>query len=569
MTEICAVTGEEPPTLSSAGASSSSCARPPAERFRARGRPARERHGGRKRARGRLPIGDGDAMPPPRPPVRVGSLPHLNLHINIPSNPTTPPRVRPVAPDFQPHPAPLPPTSLPALRTDEFNNASASFCLAQPLTPASAFRSRSRRRSSGKPTSARSSLPSSNVSQDTDEQIPPVTPATALSVLPLHAAVAAGDVDEVRRWLDVHAPVLKPSDAADAPDKASLSTPEWPPRPVRDILGPSSESREAPDPGAFHGRTSDPLARPGSGFGARGIARSAPARDSDRSSAGDESRRGPVDARNEHGNTALAVAAALRDDGTATELTTLLLDRGASPSALSNGWTPMHWAAQQGNAAAIAAMAAWAGGRVVDARAAETGDTPLMVAAASGRAECCVTLLDAGADALAVNADGAGVLSQVAAKVSRGTRSKVRAATRVILLRAAPQLRVLLLHHEDCAGHVSVKPHQESPSASPPCWRRWPRARRPGRCPRTRRSCRRISSRQNRTPGAVSQRGVHIGHHRARGTRANTPGMLTPTTRITRACRRRNRNARSSATPSSPRGPWRRRCEPREEWYTR
>ena len=153
----------------------------------------------------------------------------------------------------------------------------------------------------------------------------------------------------------------------------------------------------------------------------------------------------------------------MRDDGTATELTTLLLDRGASPSALSNGWTPMHWAAQQGNAAAIAAMAAWEGGRVVDARAAETGDTPLMVAAASGRAECCVTLLDAGADALVVNADGAGVLSQVAANVSRGTRSKVRAATREILLRAAPQLRVLLLHHEDCAGHVSVKPHQESP----------------------------------------------------------------------------------------------------------
>jgi|AntAceMinimDraft_5_1070358.scaffolds.fasta_scaffold62518_3 hypothetical protein len=62
-----------------------------------------------------------------------------------------------------------------------------------------------------------------------------------------------------------------------------------------------------------------------------------------------------------------------------------------------------------------------------------------------------------------VNADGIGLLAQVAAKVSRGSRSKVRAATRQALLRAAPQLRVLLLHHDDCAKHVACKPHQESP----------------------------------------------------------------------------------------------------------
>lgn len=187
-------------------------------------------------------------------------------------------------------------------------------------------------------------------------------------------------------------------------------------------------------------------------------------RDSDRSSAGQgEPRRGPVDFRNEHGNTALAVAAALQDAAVAAELTALLLAHDASPLVLSSGWTPLHWAAQQGNAAAAAAMAAWEGGRATDARSADAGDTPLMVAAASGRVDCCRALLGAGADALAVNAAGLGVLSQVAARVSRGSRSKVRALTRAALLRAAPQLRVLLLHHDDCGKHVSFKPHQESP----------------------------------------------------------------------------------------------------------
>lgn len=58
-------------------------------------------------------------------------------------------------------------------------------------------------------------------------------------------------------------------------------------------------------------------------------------------------------------------------------------------------------AAQQGNAAAAAAMAEWEGGRAVDTRSAAAGDTPLMVAAASGRIDCCRVLLAAGADALA------------------------------------------------------------------------------------------------------------------------------------------------------------------------
>ena len=129
---------------------------------------------------------------------------------------------------------------------------------------------------------------------------------------------------------------------------------------------------------------------------AAGVAPPAGGRESDRSSAGGEGRRGPVDVRNEHGNTALAVAAALEDAAAAEATAALLLERGASPLALSGGWTPLHWAAQQGNADALAKLAAWEGGRGVDARASDTGDTPLMVAAAAGRVDCCEALLAAG-----------------------------------------------------------------------------------------------------------------------------------------------------------------------------
>ena len=314
-----------------------------------------------------------------------------------------------------------------------------------------------------------------------NDQMPPVTPATAISVLPLHAAVAAGKVEEVRVWLDVHAP-MDSEEGLDAEGK-SVSTPQWPPRPVSDILGPGSASREPPCDQA--GEVADAQAgvrnaaatedgdnpvRPGIQNKHRfagELARlpSIPKRDSDRSSAGTLNgvNRGPVDKRNEHGNTALAVAAALADPAVAAELTALLLEHGASPLVLSSNLTPLHWAAQQGNWAALTAMAEWEGGRAVDARAAETGETPLMAAASAGRVDCCLGLIAAGANPLAVNVDGAGLLALAASKVSQGKRSKVRAAVRSALLNAAPQLRVLLLHHEDCGRHVSFKPHQESP----------------------------------------------------------------------------------------------------------
>jgi hypothetical protein len=47
--------------------------------------------------------------------------------------------------------------------------------------------------------SAKSGSHLSEISE-TEDKLPPVTPATALSVLPLHAAVAAGKVEAVRVW---------------------------------------------------------------------------------------------------------------------------------------------------------------------------------------------------------------------------------------------------------------------------------------------------------------------------------------------------------------------------------
>ena len=156
-----------------------------------------------------------------------------------------------------------------------------------------------------------------------NDQMPPVTPATAISVLPLHAAVAAGKVEEVRVWLDVHAP-LPSEEGLDAEGK-SVSTPQWPPRPVSDILGPESASREPPYDqvgevadaqagvriAAATEDGEDPV-RPGIQNKHRfagELARlpSIPKRDSDRSSAGTLNcvNRGPVDKRNEHGNTCL------------------------------------------------------------------------------------------------------------------------------------------------------------------------------------------------------------------------------------------------------------------------
>ena len=196
-----------------------------------------------------------------------------------------------------------------------------------------------------------------------NDQMPPVTPATAISVLPLHAAVAAGKVEEVRVWLDVHAP-MDSEEGLDAEGK-SVSTPQWPPRPVSDILGPGSASREPPCDQA--GEVADAQAgvrndaatedgedpvRPGIQNKHRfagELARlpSIPKRDSDRSSADTLNgvNRGPVDKRNEHGNTALAVAAALADPAVAAELTALLLEHcllytSPSPRDLSTSRMP-------------------------------------------------------------------------------------------------------------------------------------------------------------------------------------------------------------------------------------
>ena len=159
---------------------------------RARGRPARERHGGRKRARGRLPD-RGRRRDATSETTRQGRKPPRTSTSTSTSPPTRPPHSSTTrSPRFPTPPRPPPADLAPRPPDGRFNNASASFCLAQPLTPASAFRSRSRRRSSGKPTSARSSLPSSNVSPGHGRADPPRHPR--------HRAERPTPARRRRRW---------------------------------------------------------------------------------------------------------------------------------------------------------------------------------------------------------------------------------------------------------------------------------------------------------------------------------------------------------------------------------
>ena len=182
VTELCAVTGEEPPTLSSAGASNAStlCETP---------------GGALPAPEDAPPAGDTAVGSAQKAPPRSGTAthatsettrqgrkpPHLNLRIDIPS--TRPPHSSTtVAPDFQPHPAPLPPTSLPRPPDGRFNNASASFCLARPLTASLPFPfpSSQLRKAHERPKFA----PELERLPGHGRADPPVTPATALSVLP-------------------------------------------------------------------------------------------------------------------------------------------------------------------------------------------------------------------------------------------------------------------------------------------------------------------------------------------------------------------------------------------------
>ena len=197
-----------------------------------------------------------------------------------------------------------------------------------------------------------------------------------------------------------------------------------------------------------------------------------------------------------------------------------------------------------------------------------------MVAAASGRIECCERLVALGADVGAVNADGVGALRHAASRVSRRDRAASRAAARSsALLRAAPS-PTLILHHDDCGRHVSFKPHQESPERIGAILERLL-----------------LSSCASDDPNAVAareldlsadfeprappparrpQRGKSPPSPSSGGTSRTRPWRSRRTTRAgSRACPRGSRRSPSSATRSSPRGRWPPRSEPPAPLCTR
>ena len=123
-----------------------------------------------------------------------------------------------------------------------------------------------------------------------------------------------------------------------------------------------------------------------------------------------------LDARNEHGDTALIVACALEDRDSCAEMVKILVDAGANLHAVSNGYAAIHWACRFGHVDAVAYMtnASKARGETVRVENIRAGDgsTPLLVAAEYGQMNVIRWLLaNKTADAMARDAQGRDVLA--------------------------------------------------------------------------------------------------------------------------------------------------------------
>lgn len=168
-----------------------------------------------------------------------------------------------------------------------------------------------------------------------------------------------------------------------------------------------------------------------------------------------------VDQRNERGDTALVVACALDDSETCEEMVRILIDAGADPRMMSNGFAPVHWACQFGHVKAIEIMMLASKG--IERVRAEDGSTPLLVAAEYGQMAVVRALLESGnANPMARDGRGRDLVSVLGAKMQRQSQS-AKLELRRELFRRVPSLRLALLSHPDCEEHVSFKPHQESP----------------------------------------------------------------------------------------------------------
>ena len=174
-----------------------------------------------------------------------------------------------------------------------------------------------------------------------------------------------------------------------------------------------------------------------------------------------------LDARNEHGDTALVVACALEDGESCAEMVKILVDAGADLHAVSNGYAAVHWACRFGHVEAVAYMvnASKARGetvRVEDIRAGD-GSTPLLVAAEYGQMDVIRWLLvNTSVNAMTRDAQGRDVLAALGSKMRRQSQSAKR-DLRADMFALVPSLRLAFISHPDCEEHVSLKPHQESP----------------------------------------------------------------------------------------------------------
>ena len=173
-----------------------------------------------------------------------------------------------------------------------------------------------------------------------------------------------------------------------------------------------------------------------------------------------------VNARNEHGDTALHVASALERNS--VEMVSILVKAGANMLVhSSSGYTASHWAASTGNVETLKLLAELCPNEslIIESRALD-GSTPLLVAAAYGKTDVIEWLVNykgrGTCNVFAVDSQGKNVLGVLGAKMGKKTQT-AKATLRAKIFELIPAMRVAFLSHPDCEEHVSFKPHQESP----------------------------------------------------------------------------------------------------------
>jgi ankyrin repeat protein len=127
-----------------------------------------------------------------------------------------------------------------------------------------------------------------------------------------------------------------------------------------------------------------------------------------------------VNASNQHGETALMLAAINNQ----LELAKVLIERGADVN--KPGWTPLHYAATRGHREMMRLLIE--NDAYIDSEA-ENGNTPLMMAAATGSPLSVKLLLEEGADPTLVNTSNASALDIALLKDRQQSAFYIRAFT--------------------------------------------------------------------------------------------------------------------------------------------